>query len=595
MQQAGSSVQPIAVSVDGTVVDTITPTSTAFGSYTTPNFTLTAGPHTFDFSATEETTTGISFLDTVSLNDPPPPQAPSAPSGLTATAASPSTVNLSWTPASGSAATGYPLEISTDGKTFTTIATAPAGASSYQINGLTPGTAYTFEIAATNAGGTSPVSNTATATTPANATTLTNINFSNGFTGASSTLALNGTTALSGTRLRLTSGITDQEGTAFTLQPVSVAAFTTQFQFQLTNPNADGFTFTIQGNSPTAMGTDPSGGGGLGFEGLTKSVAVKFDLYNNNGEGTDSTGLFTNGATTPTTPSNDLTSTGVNLHSGDIFSVAMTYNGTTLNLTVTDTTTGATATESYSVNIPSIVGGNTAYVGFTAASGGETATQDILNWTYAPTTPLPNGWTNADIGAPTLAGSTTDNNGTFTVTGGGIDIWNTDDQFQFVSQPQTGNGNVSAQVESQTNTNAWAKAGVMILRVQRREFFLRRRRPNARKRRRSSVARHLRQPQLDRRTDHHRPSLGQAHASRQHIYRLCLDRRQHMDHDRLRNDRDGKFHPRRSCRHKSQRGRGFHGDVHECEQFHITRRAHRARRINSHGRVDHSSEFVMDC
>jgi hypothetical protein len=28
------------------------------------------------------------------------------------------------------------------------------------------------------------------------------------------------------------------------------------------------------------------------------------------------------------------------------------------------------------------VGGNTAFVGFTAGTGGQTATQEIVNWTY---------------------------------------------------------------------------------------------------------------------------------------------------------------------------------------------------------------------
>jgi len=39
------------------------------------------------------------------------------------------------------------------------------------------------------------------------------------------------------------------------------------------------------------------------------------------------------------------------------------------------------------VNIPSTVGANTAYVGFTAGTGGETATQDILTWTFTSGAP----------------------------------------------------------------------------------------------------------------------------------------------------------------------------------------------------------------
>jgi hypothetical protein len=62
----------------------------------------------------------------------------------------------------------------------------------------------------------------------------------------------------------------------------------------------------------------------------------------------------------------------------------MTYDGTTLTMTITDTVnTAQTFTTNWAVNIPSTVGGNTAWVGFTGGTGGLTATQEILTWTYA--------------------------------------------------------------------------------------------------------------------------------------------------------------------------------------------------------------------
>jgi hypothetical protein len=213
----------------------------------------------------------------------------------------------------------------------------------------------------------------------------TSINFGSGFAGET-TLTLNGGATISGARLRLTDGGATEARSAFNTAPVSVTQFVTDFQFQLTNPNADGITFTIQGVGPTAVG--PSGGG-LGYgpdspgsaPGIAKSVAIKFDLYSNAGEGVDSTGSYVNGAS-PTTPSSDMTSSGVNLHSGDIFQVHVTYNGTTLAWTVTDSTTGKLFSTSANVNIPNTVGGNTAFVGFTGGTGGQTATQEILTWTF---------------------------------------------------------------------------------------------------------------------------------------------------------------------------------------------------------------------
>jgi hypothetical protein len=193
-------------------------------------------------------------------------------------------------------------------------------------------------------------------------------------------LTLNGGAALSGTRLRLTDGQAPETRSAFYSSPVDIQQFTTSFDFQLTNAAGDGFTFAIQGAGPTAIG---GSGGGLGYFAIgAKSLAIKFDLYNNQGEGPDSTDLYEKGAA-PKLPSIDLTGSGINLHSGDTFNAKLTYDGTTLTVVITDTVTNASATQTYTVNIPSLVGGATAYVGFTGASGGATAIQDILNWTYS--------------------------------------------------------------------------------------------------------------------------------------------------------------------------------------------------------------------
>jgi hypothetical protein len=53
-------------------------------------------------------------------------------------------------------------------------------------------------------------------------------------------------------------------------------------------------------------------------------------------------------------------------------------------------------------------------------------------------------------------------NGAFTVGASGHDIWDNADDFRFVYKSLTGNGSVTVKVESLVNTNAWAKAGVMI-------------------------------------------------------------------------------------------------------------------------------------
>jgi hypothetical protein len=65
----------------------------------------------------------------------------------------------------------------------------------------------------------------------------------------------------------------------------------------------------------------------MGCGGMGGSVAVKFDLYNNFGEGINSTGVYFHGAD-PSVPAIDMTSSGVNLHSGHVFNVHLSYSGT---------------------------------------------------------------------------------------------------------------------------------------------------------------------------------------------------------------------------------------------------------------------------
>ncbi|MFC5863732.1 chitobiase/beta-hexosaminidase C-terminal domain-containing protein [Acidicapsa dinghuensis] len=215
----------------------------------------------------------------------------------------------------------------------------------------------------------------------------TGINFTQGFSASSGLIIQNGSSRLEDTRIQLTDGESSETGSAFYYTPVNIQAFTTSFSFQLSNPNADGFTFTIQ-NAQSGTAAVGSLGGGLGYATIGNSVAIKFDLYNNAGEGSDSTGLYTDGAV-PTVPAIDLSSTGINLHSGDQMTVNLAYNGATLTMNITDIVTSATWSTSWTVDIPAIVGSNSAYVGFTGGTGGETASQKILTWTYSVATPVP--------------------------------------------------------------------------------------------------------------------------------------------------------------------------------------------------------------
>jgi len=75
---------------------------------------------------------------------------------------------------------------------------------------------------------------------------------------------------------------------------------------------------------------------------------------------------------------------------------------------------------------------------------------------------LPAGWISEDIGSPAKPGWASEASGLWSVNGGGADIWNTADQFQFAHTNLSGDGVLTARVLRQTSTNGWAQAGVML-------------------------------------------------------------------------------------------------------------------------------------
>ncbi|MFY9343849.1 MAG: S8 family serine peptidase [Planctomycetota bacterium] len=93
-----------------------------------------------------------------------PPAPPAAPTGLVATAAGASQINLSWTDNASDEA-GFTIERSTDGTNFATAASVGANVTSYADTGRSPGTTYWYRVFASNGGGNSAYSNVASATT----------------------------------------------------------------------------------------------------------------------------------------------------------------------------------------------------------------------------------------------------------------------------------------------------------------------------------------------------------------------------------------------------------------------------------------------
>jgi hypothetical protein len=128
-------------------------TVTAGGLYTAPG---SVG------SATVEATAGsLSGTASVTITDP---AAVRAPSNLVAKAYSSTQINLAWADNSTNE-TGFAIEWSSDGHTFTPLATVGENVTGYAATGLSPSKTYFFRVRAVSGSRFSAYSNTAKATT----------------------------------------------------------------------------------------------------------------------------------------------------------------------------------------------------------------------------------------------------------------------------------------------------------------------------------------------------------------------------------------------------------------------------------------------
>ena len=173
-------------------------------------------------------------------------------------------------------------------------------------------------------------------------------------------------------------------------QPVG-AGFTTQFQFQISSaggPIADGFAFVIQNSAAGtgALGTTGMGGY-LGYQGLTNSIAIEFDTYQNgwdpnaNHVAIQSNGTGANSADHMTAALLGINSAiTTNLSDGAVHTVIVTYDGSS---TMTVSLDG-TQVLSKPVNLSNLgLDAGNAVIGFTAATGSDSEVTKISGWSFA--------------------------------------------------------------------------------------------------------------------------------------------------------------------------------------------------------------------
>ncbi len=191
------------------------------------------------------------------------------------------------------------------------------------------------------------------------------------------------TTPITNNVLILTDDAGNEGRSAFlnTPQPFAIGntGFTASFTYTPGGSlGADGTTFILH-NDPRGTAALGGLGGALAVSGITPSAEWEINIYNGHTIGTN---FVTNGAN-----GNYNTTGPVSVNSGDPINVTLTYDPVqhTISETLVDSTANTTFPTSYSnINLSSILGAaGTAYIGFTGATGGLSATQTISNFSYS--------------------------------------------------------------------------------------------------------------------------------------------------------------------------------------------------------------------
>lgn len=217
-------------------------------------------------------------------------------------------------------------------------------------------------------------------------------------------LTINGdaftTSTSDGDVMRLTPSAGGQAGSVFSDTLVDATNFSTKFSFRITDPGgsvfdgnteagADGLVFVVQPLS-SSLG---SVGQGIGYEGIGTSLGVEFDTWHNSANNDPSqshVGINLNGSVDHSSglPTADIT--GPELDDADRWYTWIDYDGATLEvrLSMLDDRPDD-ALISSELDLPVVLGQDTAFVGFTSATGAAWANHDIIEWSYTPFIPAP--------------------------------------------------------------------------------------------------------------------------------------------------------------------------------------------------------------
>ncbi|MGO8926101.1 MAG: LamG-like jellyroll fold domain-containing protein [Limisphaerales bacterium] len=320
--------------------------------------------------------------------------ASSPPATLTVVAGPPQ-IQVDVTPASQQVPVGVPITYSVQVtgtlpfsyQWYLNGTTLIPGATNASYTVIAPTGTTTYSVTIKNSVGQTP-SSTATligVTTPPPVTT---------FNTSGTDWTLNGNVATAGFSnnvLTLTDNTGGEAESAFYNTPQYIGGFVAFFTYQMSATAgatpADGTTFCIQ-DSPAGTSALGGGGGDLAYYGITNSAALELNLYTG-AHGGSGFQFGTNGMTpdsaVPTSPYMPVSP--VNLNSGDPINVWLYCLAGTAYVLLTDTTTSASFSTTLNVgSLRDAIGADTAYIGFTGATGGDEASQMVSNFRFSYTT-----------------------------------------------------------------------------------------------------------------------------------------------------------------------------------------------------------------
>lgn len=237
------------------------------------------------------------------------------------------------------------------------------------VAGAQPGDAGSYQVTVANSYGTAPSS-----------VAVVSVQTRPSFNTDGAGWTLNGGATIANNTLALTVGAGATARSAFYPYPVYVGAFQASFTYQdVGGGGADGMAFVLHNDprGPTALG---GAGGSLGVSGIAPSAELEFNIWSSGLDVFPGIAWHVNGdrggyVSTPP----------VNVASGNPIQVNVAYANGTASVTLRDTSLGGVFQASLAVgDLPTIVGGQTAWVGFTGADGGTPSTQNVSDFVFVP-------------------------------------------------------------------------------------------------------------------------------------------------------------------------------------------------------------------